>query len=76
VINDSALAAIKAIQDRHYGSRHIAIDLQNPDFVKFAESFGARGLRVERIEQFKPAMIEALNANVPILVEIVASKKN
>jgi len=76
VINDQSLTAIKSLQDRHYGGRHIAIDLQNPDFVKLAESFGARGLRVEKIEQFKPAMMEALNADVPVLVEIVASRKN
>ena len=76
VINDHALTAIKSLQDRHYGGRHIAIDLQNPDFVKLAESFGARGLRVERIEQFKPAITEALDADVPVLVEIVASRKS
>jgi acetolactate synthase-1/2/3 large subunit len=76
VINDRALTAIKSLQDKHYGGRHIAINLQNPDFVKFAESFGARGLRVEKIEQFKPAMMEALNAGVPVLVEIVAAKEN
>ena len=73
VINDHALTAIKSLQDRHYGGRHIAIDLQNPDFVQFAESFGARGLRVNNIEQFKPTIIEALNADVPTLVEIVIS---
>jgi hypothetical protein len=31
---------------------------------------------VEKIEQFKPAMMEALNAGVPVLVEIVAAKEN
>ena len=71
VINDNALTAIKSLQDRHYGGRNIAIDLQNPDFVKLVECFGARGLRVKKIEEFKPTMIEALNAGVPVLVEIV-----
>jgi acetolactate synthase I/II/III large subunit len=31
----------------------------NPDFVKYAESYGARGTRVEAIENFKPALEKA-----------------
>lgn len=73
VINDGALTAIKSIQDRTYGGRHIGVELQNPDFVKFAESFGARCLRVKNIEQFQPALIEALDADVPTLIEVVVA---
>ena len=76
VINDNTLTAIKSLQNRHYSGRHIAVELQNPDFVRFAESFGGRGLRRRKMKQLKPAMIEALNADVPVLVEIVAAKKN
>jgi acetolactate synthase-1/2/3 large subunit len=72
VINDNCLSAMKGIQNRTYGGRHIAVDLVNPDFVQFAESFGALGLRVETVDQFEPALREALAANRPALIEVQA----
>jgi len=73
VINDNCLNAIKAIQDRSYGGRHIAIHLRNPDFVRFAESFGAIGLRVEKPEEFQNALVKALDADAPVLIEVAVT---
>src|SRR5258708_21101494 len=41
VFNDGAFGNVRRIQAEHYGNRLIACDLANPDFVRFAESFGA-----------------------------------
>jgi acetolactate synthase-1/2/3 large subunit len=71
VINDRCLTGIAALQDTHYRGRRVAVDLVNPDFVRFAESFGALGLRVTRPDQFKPALEKALEAGKPALIEIV-----
>ncbi|OLE74194.1 MAG: hypothetical protein AUG12_02060 [Acidobacteria bacterium 13_1_20CM_2_57_8] len=71
VINDRCLTGIAALQDAHYRGRRVAVDLVNPDFVRFAESFGALGLRVTRAEEFKPALQKALRAEKPALIEIV-----
>jgi acetolactate synthase-1/2/3 large subunit len=71
VINDRCLTGIAALQDAQYQGRRTAVDLVNPDFVRFAESFGALGLRVTRAEEFKPALQKALQADRPALVEIV-----
>ena len=38
---------------------HVAFN--NPDFVKYAESFGAKGYRVEKAEQLEPILRTALN---------------
>jgi acetolactate synthase-1/2/3 large subunit len=70
VINDRCLTGIAALQDTHYRGRRVAVDLVNPDFVRFAESFGALGLRVDRADQFKPALESALQAGKPALIEI------
>ena len=43
VFNDGAFGNVRRIQEEHYGNRLIASDLANPDFVAFAESFGADG---------------------------------
>src|SRR5207237_5179805 len=53
VINDRCLTGIAALQDAQYGGRRVAVDLVNPDFVRFAESFGAPGFRVVKPEEFK-----------------------
>jgi len=70
VINDRCLTGIAALQDARYHGRREAVDLVNPDFVRFAESFGALGLRVTRPNEFKPALEKALHAARPALVEI------
>jgi acetolactate synthase-1/2/3 large subunit len=46
VFNDGAFGNVRRIQEEHYGNRVIASDLANPDFLKFAESFGAAAERV------------------------------
>jgi thiamine pyrophosphate-dependent acetolactate synthase large subunit-like protein len=71
VINDRCLTGIAALQDAQYPGRREAVDLVNPDFVRFAESFGAVGLRVTRSQEFKLALEKALGSNRPTLVEIV-----
>lgn len=70
VFNNSMLGTIRMHQEREYPNRVSATDLTNPDFVAFAESFGALGLRVERTEQFAGALSTALAANKPALIEI------
>jgi acetolactate synthase-1/2/3 large subunit len=72
LINDDCLSAMKGIQNRSHGGRHIAVDLRNPDFVRFAESFGALGLRISHIEQFENALREALRAKCPAVIELQA----
>jgi len=71
VINDRCLTGIAALQDSQYQGRRAAVDLVNPDFVRFAESFGAVGLRVSRAAEFKPALQKALQVDRPALIEIV-----
>jgi acetolactate synthase-1/2/3 large subunit len=41
VFNDGAFGNVRRIQTERYGNRLIASDLSNPDFLRFAESFGA-----------------------------------
>ena len=69
IFNDNCLTAIQKMQEERYG-RPYQVELTNPDFVKFAESFGAAGRRVEALEELKPALRDALSAEVPTLIEV------
>ena len=41
------------------------------DFTAVARSFGVRGIRVERADALAPALSEALQADEPVVVDVV-----
>lgn len=58
--NDSGYGLIEWKQMVQFG-RPSHVDFKNPDFVKYAESFGARGYRVEKAEDLQGILQQALN---------------
>jgi acetolactate synthase-1/2/3 large subunit len=66
--NDSEYGLIAWHQKRHFG-RTSHIEFKNPDFVKYAESFGAKGLRVERAEDLLPTLKRALAMDTVVLID-------
>ena len=71
VVNNSMLGTIRMHQEREFNSRVIATGLTNPDFVKFADSFGMPGFRVTKTEEFVPAFAQALTSKKGALIELV-----
>ncbi|MEL7272026.1 MAG: acetolactate synthase large subunit [Pseudomonadota bacterium] len=59
IFNDNKYGLIEWHQLREYG-RTSNIDVTNPDFVKFAESFGAKGYKVERTEDLAATLRTAM----------------
>ncbi|MEM9330040.1 MAG: acetolactate synthase large subunit [Pseudomonadota bacterium] len=59
MFNDNKLGLIEWHQLREFG-RKSNVDVGNPDFVKFAESFGAVGYKVEDAEDLGPILETAL----------------
>ncbi len=51
--------------------RTSGVDLGPVDFVKYAESFGAIGLRVERQEQLADVLKQALNYQTPVIIDVI-----
>ena len=68
IFNDSKYGLIEWHQLRHFG-RATDIEFTNPDFVMLAESFGAKGYRVESVEDFIPTMNKALNDGTVSIVD-------
>ena len=69
VFNDRAYGNVKRMQIENYGGRVIGSDLHNPDFVRFAESFGAAGYRAETPERLTEVLAEAFQQNGPVLID-------
>ncbi len=66
--NDSKYGLIKWHQDRRFG-RTSHIDFNNPDFVQYAHSFGARGFRVASAEQLAPVLEQALTCGTVAIID-------
>ncbi|MFN3461980.1 MAG: thiamine pyrophosphate-dependent enzyme [Oceanibaculum sp.] len=71
--NNSSYASIRIHQERHYPGRVVATDLVNPDFAALARAYGAAGYSIEREEDIRPVLREAVQATGPRLVEVKAS---
>lgn len=71
VFNDGAFGNVRRIQQERFGNRLIASDLANPDFVRFAESFGAAGERARNPDELRQALRRALaRRDGPTLIEV------
>jgi acetolactate synthase-1/2/3 large subunit len=62
ILNDSAYGMIKWKQEG-MGFEDFGLDYGNPDFVKYAESFGAIGHRPASVDEFHSILSEALNTS-------------
>jgi acetolactate synthase-1/2/3 large subunit len=70
VFTDGSFGNVRRIQEEQFGNRLIASDLANPDFVKYAESFGAAGRRARNAEELGAALRAAIAAREPTLIEV------
>jgi acetolactate synthase I/II/III large subunit len=70
LFNDGHFGNVRRIQEERFG-RPIASDLANPDFVKFAESFGAMAMRATSPAELGEALTRALaDRDGPNLIEV------
>jgi acetolactate synthase I/II/III large subunit len=70
VFDDGAFGNVRRIQEQQYGNRLIACDLTNPDFVKFAESFGMAAFRATTPEALETTLRQAFALDAPALVHV------
>lgn len=66
--NDAGYGLIEWKQINQFG-RASHVRFNNPDFVKYAESFGAKGYRVEQAGQLVPVLRQALADNTVSIID-------
>lgn len=69
ILNDNAFGMIKWKQIQ-MGFEDFGLDFNNPDFAKYAESYGAFGHKVESTDDLKDKLKHCLNTNGVHLLEI------
>ncbi|GHO46469.1 thiamine pyrophosphate-binding protein [Ktedonospora formicarum] len=70
LFNDSTFTAVKTEQHAIYGSRYIATDVTEPDYVALARAFHIQGMRAEGPDALRDAIQEALASRRPTLIEV------
>jgi len=70
VLNNHYLGMVRQWQELFFDNRESGVDLEgNPDFVKLAEAYGAKGINIKRPADVRGKLQEALDYNEgPVLI--------
>jgi acetolactate synthase-1/2/3 large subunit len=69
IINNGFLGMVRQWQEFFYEKRYAATPLVNPDFVKLAEAFGIRAMRVDQRHDVIPSVESARKHPGPVLID-------
>ena len=70
VFNNSAFGNVHRDQTTVFDGRLIGAELVNPDFVRVAEGFGAKGVRVSSPAELRIALEEGFREDGPVLIDV------
>ncbi|GIP62542.1 acetolactate synthase large subunit [Virgibacillus pantothenticus] len=70
IVNNQALGMVRQWQESFYEKRYSeSLFMENPDFVKLSDSYGIRGMRVEKEKDVPQVLQEALTYDGPVVVD-------
>jgi len=71
ILNNGYLGMVRQWQEMFFKKRYSSTYLAdgNPDFVRLAEAYGAKGIRVEHTDQVRPALEDALATPGPVVLD-------
>lgn len=76
LFNNNCLALVRQLQHFYCNKSYSAVDFSgNPDFIRFAECYGAKGIRITKTEETVPKLEEALNNDSLTIIECVVSNE-
>ncbi len=71
VLNNGYLGMVRQLQQNFYESRFSETKISNPDFIKLADAYGIKSIRVAQSNAILPALEEAFAVKGPVLVEFL-----
>jgi len=69
ILNNGCLGMVRQWQELFYNRRYSGTPLENPDFVKIAQGYRIKGIRVKKIADVKKAIEEILKFKGPVLAD-------
>ena len=77
IFNNHVLGMVRQWLDLFYGKRYSATVLDDcVDFVKVSEGMGAKGYRVQTIEEFEAALKDAMALNIPCVIDCLIDRED
>jgi pyruvate dehydrogenase (quinone) len=74
VLNNGSLGFIE-MEMKASGFLDTGCELKNPDFAAMAQAMGIKGIRVEKPQELKAALAEALAHDGPVLVDVLSARQ-
>ena len=74
VFVDDKFGNVRLFQKHDYHGRFIATNLESPDFVRLAKSFGVNGLRAATPEELRACLKTAFKSQEPCVIEVPVSE--
>lgn len=71
VIDNGYLGMVRQWQEKLFNKHYSETKISSPDFVKLAQAYGAKGIRVEKEEDIIPALKEAMESNCSVFIDFV-----
>ena len=76
IINNNVLGMVHQWQEFFYDKSYVATAYTaNPDFVKLAEAFGIKGMRVTDKVQVRGAIEEAMAHDGPVIIDFIVEEE-
>ncbi|HHT9129447.1 MAG TPA: biosynthetic-type acetolactate synthase large subunit [Candidatus Brocadiaceae bacterium] len=70
ILNNGYLGMVRQWQELFYNKRYSNVCLNgNPDFVKLAEAYGAKGFLAEKKEEVRPIIEKAFSIKGPVIMD-------
>ena len=71
IMNNGYLGMVRQWQELFWDKRYSGVDMgSSPDWVKLADAFGAKGMRVDADDEMEDAMREAIEADGPVVLDV------
>jgi pyruvate dehydrogenase (quinone) len=74
VLNNGTLGFVE-LEMKAGGFPDSGCELKNPNFAAMAEAMGIKGIRVEKPQDLRPALVEALAYRGAVLVDVVSARQ-
>lgn len=71
VLNNGYLGMVRQLQQNLCGARFSETAISNPDFLKLAEAYGIKGIRVKSEAEIVPALKAVFEEKGPMLVDFI-----
>lgn len=71
ILNNGYLGMVRQWQELFYKRRYSQTSIESPDFVKLAQAYGAKGIRVQKKSEVEKAIKEALDTDNVVMMDFI-----